>query len=43
MFTYIVSYQDITIEDIEKMKCCDFICDGDKKEVIMIGRVGENE
>lgn len=38
-----INYDEITLEEIEFIKDADVICDGDKKEIILIERNNEYE
>lgn len=38
-----VKYEDLTLEQIDFIRDTDVVCDGDKKEVILIERNNENE
>lgn len=38
-----IKYEDLTLEQVEFIKSVDVVCDGDKKEVVLVGRVDENE
>lgn len=38
-----VKYEDLTLEQIDFIRDTDVVCDGDKKEVMLIERNNENE